>query len=322
MEPIDAVITWVDGDDPVMTRKRNAHMNGSSLLERDDIGGITRFRSLGELDWCVCSIMKYAPFIRRIFIVTDGQNPHLDESIRTFCPGSEIPVEIVDHKVIFRGYEQYLPVFNSCAIETMLWRIPGLSDKFLYFNDDVMLWNPLKLSDFFDGDRIVAYGRIKRIAPDRIGMILAGMKKNPRVTFLDSMINAAMLWTGHIWGSFIKLTHTPHAMRRTFFEKFFNKNPESILSNIRFKFRDREQFNTVEFGLLDAMSEGNIIIRNPREYLLYIEPRTEENDAFVKTLREWSKLKRPLFCCLDSLDRGSEEQRRILSELVREHLSE
>jgi hypothetical protein len=53
-------------------------------------------------------------------------------------------VRIVDHREIFRGYEQLLPTFNSLAIECMLWRIEGLADRFLYFNDDMMLVRPVE----------------------------------------------------------------------------------------------------------------------------------------------------------------------------------
>ena len=42
-----------------------------------------------------------------------------------------------------------LPTFSSPAIESHLHRIPGLSDKFLYFNDDVMFGSEVWPDDFF-----------------------------------------------------------------------------------------------------------------------------------------------------------------------------
>ena len=48
-------------------------------------------------------------------------------------------VRLVDHREIFRGHKELLPTFNSLAIESMVWRIKGLAERFLYFNDDVML---------------------------------------------------------------------------------------------------------------------------------------------------------------------------------------
>ncbi|MBD5187318.1 MAG: hypothetical protein HDS93_00915 [Bacteroidales bacterium] len=320
MEPIDAVITWVDGDDPLFARKRESYMNGSSLLERDDIAGITRYRSSGEIDWCVCSIMKFAPWIRKIYIVTDGQNPHVERSIRKVCPDSEIPVEVVDHKVIFKGYEQVLPVFNSLSIETVLWRIPGLSDRFIYFNDDMMLWNPVQPSDFFQGDKLVAYGYMHKMFTARFCRFIGGLSRNPRVTFRDTMLNAALLWGENTWGNFLRLGHAPYSMDKRFLEKFFGRNREAFFNNIRLRFRGRDQFNTVELGVLDAMSEGNLIVRDSRKYLLYIEPRTEDNERFVKVLAAWSRNPKALFCCVNSLDRGNSEQKRILTEIISERL--
>ena len=58
-------------------------------------------------------------------------------------------VSIVDHKDLFEEYSEYLPTFNSLSIETMLYRIPGLAEQFIYFNDDFFLANNTKLEDFF-----------------------------------------------------------------------------------------------------------------------------------------------------------------------------
>ena len=58
---IDAVITWVDGNDPVHRRKRMTYANPDMLLA-DDIAGDTRFVEVGEIAWCVASIKQVAMF--------------------------------------------------------------------------------------------------------------------------------------------------------------------------------------------------------------------------------------------------------------------
>ena len=73
--------------------------------------------------------------VRTIWLVTDDQVPAAIDRPKA----EQENIRIVDHREIFRGYEQFLPTFNSYAIETMLWRIDGLADRFLYFNDDMML---------------------------------------------------------------------------------------------------------------------------------------------------------------------------------------
>jgi hypothetical protein len=82
----------------------------------------------------------YAPWVRKIFIVTDDQKPEwLVEDEK---------VQIVDHTTIFPSGTR-LPTFNSHAIETALHRIPGLSEHFIYFNDDVFCTSPVRKIDFF-----------------------------------------------------------------------------------------------------------------------------------------------------------------------------
>jgi UDP-N-acetylglucosamine-lysosomal-enzyme len=98
------------------------------------------FRDNDELRYSIRSLEKYAPWIRHIYIVTNGQVPawlNLDNP----------RVTIVKHSEIFEN-SSHLPVFSSTAIESNLDRIPCLSDTFIYFNDDVLLAAPTWPDDF------------------------------------------------------------------------------------------------------------------------------------------------------------------------------
>ena len=162
-EKIDAVITWVDGDDPRHRAKRQRFGTQKHFAE-ENVAGDTRFSNLGEIFYCVASINRFAPWINKIFIVTDEQNPNLEPFLEQHFPQGYIPIEIVDHKTIFRGYEHYLPTFNSISIESMTWRIPGLSDKFIEFNDDFVLCAPVTPADFFAGEnKLVCYAQKKSL---------------------------------------------------------------------------------------------------------------------------------------------------------------
>ena len=153
---IDIVLPWVDGDDPRLRAERFSYMKDGKEASLEDIAGETRYKSLGEILYCIASINIFAPFVRKIFIVTDGQDPKLQNEMQERFPNGYIPMEIVDHRVIFRGYEQYLPVFNSRAIEAMIWRIPGLSEHFILMNDDFLFTGPTTEKDFFrDGKTIL-----------------------------------------------------------------------------------------------------------------------------------------------------------------------
>ena len=92
MEKIDAVITWVDGSEPSYQRKIKEHLTNNDTIKR-------QYLQANEINLCVASIVKYAPFIRKIFIVTDKQSPSLD-SVKHIV--SKEKIEIVDHEEIFR----------------------------------------------------------------------------------------------------------------------------------------------------------------------------------------------------------------------------
>ena len=77
-------------------------------------------------------------------------------------------VKIIDHKVIFKGFEEFLPVFNSNSIETMVYKIPDLSEHFIYFNDDLFLIKETKPSDFFRDGNPVLRGKWSRFDADLV----------------------------------------------------------------------------------------------------------------------------------------------------------
>ena len=136
--PIDVVIAWVDGDDPELARKRSNYVNGTNIPVGSGAHS-TRFASSNEIRYCVLSILRFAPFVRNIFIVTDEQDPGISDDVKKYFPERVESIRIVDHKEIFEGYESFLPTFNSICIANMVWRIKGLSDNFVYFNDDSVL---------------------------------------------------------------------------------------------------------------------------------------------------------------------------------------
>ena len=146
-DAVDVVIAWVDGSDPRHRAKRKRYLGdpgGDDKPER--VAKIERrFSDNDEIRFCLRSIRNYAPWARTIWLVTDNQVPAAIDRRKA----ERKNIRIVDHREIFRGYEQLLPTFNSYAIETMLWRIEGLADRFLYFNDDMMLVGPVEPSDFF-----------------------------------------------------------------------------------------------------------------------------------------------------------------------------
>jgi hypothetical protein len=138
--PIDLVYLWVDGNDPVWRAKKEKYIKNTGVLHKDAKTN-ARFRDNDELKYSLRSVRVFAPWVNHIFIVTDGQIP---KWLNTKHP----KISIIDHRHILP--DSALPTFNSCAIESCLDNIPGLSEHFLYANDDVMFGRYHKPDDFFD----------------------------------------------------------------------------------------------------------------------------------------------------------------------------
>lgn len=313
MVPIDVVITWVDGDDISHREKRRKYASADELTN-DDIGGEIRYKSVGEIRYCLASILRFAPFVRKIFIVTDNQNPQLDDFIEAEFPDRTAEIVIIDHKVIFEGYESYLPVFNSLAIETMLWRIPGLSDHYVYFNDDVLLAAPVEPDDFFVGDSLVCYASKMSWHFAAFLRWAKHIGKSHKVFgFKDSMINAAALLGRR--DTFLLFDHIPHMMIRSVFEDYFTMHPEALKINISHRFRDQVQYNPQELCYLLAQKEGKAVIRSNKGNYLYLYPRKKKNYVNDK-IRQFDSYPNAKFLCINSLNNAEpDDVRKVLTWL-------
>lgn len=315
---IDAVITWVDGDDP-RHRVKRLQYGGQELRENEDIAGSTRFSNLGEIYHCIASLNRFAPWLHKIYIVTDEQDPQVDTFLDKHFPGRHIPVEVIDHKVIFRGYEQYLPTFNSIAIETMTWRIPGLSEHFIEFNDDLLLASPVSPEDFFlpDGSS-VCYATWCSMLWTKLTRLLKPQKNGQkRVTFKGSMYNAAVIANRHF--SFLKLAHTPKALRKSSYEQYFSVHPDHMLKNIGHRFRHAEQFTSQELQYLLLESEGKVQIQPVDECLFFLQPKGRK--GYVgKKMNRLLQMKNCKFCCFNSLDKATVEEREQITAWINKRI--
>ncbi len=307
MNDIDVVIAWVDGQDANHRAKRSAYQNTNAHALNEDIGGETRFDSSGEIEFCVLSFLRYAQFVRQIFIVTDEQNPNLEPSIKRNFPDNKIPIHIVDHKTIFRGYEQYLPTFNSLSIETMLYRIPGLSERFIYCNDDFMLLGETTSDVWFEGDKIICHGEK---FPTSLARLLRAVKpsKNGHKTFghKDAMLNTADVLGLSYFGY---IAHAPLAQSRRSFEKFYAEHPEVLESNIRHRFREESQYNPqVLCHLVEDVCFDNCVYTPVKGLSVFFKPTREKKDYMVRKLAQADKMPSLVFGCVSSLDKASESQ--------------
>lgn len=134
---IDAVILWVDDQDEVW---RNDKQKYEIDNKRIGDNGDNRYRDWDTLKYWFRGIEMNAPWLNKIYFVTYG---HLPKWLDVSHP----KLVIVRHDEFIP--HEYLPTFSSNPIELNLHRINGLSEKFIYFNDDMFVMNSVTEQDFF-----------------------------------------------------------------------------------------------------------------------------------------------------------------------------
>lgn len=138
---IDFVVTWVDMNDPKW-QQDFASYSGKIDNTKNEVT-VARFRDNGLLKFWFRGVEKFAPWVRNIHFVTSGQQP---EWLNIDNP----KLKMVNHKDYMP--KQFLPCFNSNVLEIYMNRIPGLSEHFVYFNDDFFLINHTPQERFFQGE--------------------------------------------------------------------------------------------------------------------------------------------------------------------------
>jgi hypothetical protein len=212
--PVDAVYTWVDDSD-AQWQERRARRRAALGLEAEASGDeAARFRNRDELRYSLRSLAMFVPWVRKIYLVTDDQTP---EWLNTEHPD----IEVVSHRDIFTD-PSCLPTFNSHAIETQLHHIDGLSEHFLYLNDDVFIGRPLSAQKFFQPNGTSRFFWTPTTVPigeateEDEGYFAAG-KNNRRL--LEDRFGVTVA-NG--------FAHAPHPLRKSVLEKIEQEFPEAV----------------------------------------------------------------------------------------------
>jgi len=138
---IDHVYTWVNPDDHALIKLRAEYAKTHVTDEAEYVAGPARTRDNGELRLSLRTAEKFMPFIRNTYIVGNGDAP---DWILELGPR----VIYVKQSDIIPA--RYYPFFHSDAIESFIYKIPGLSNRYIYSNDDFFFARPHQPSDLFD----------------------------------------------------------------------------------------------------------------------------------------------------------------------------
>lgn len=218
--PLDVVYTWVDDSFDGYSDSLMAHAQDN----RDANPNRTR-DNLETLRYSLRSLERFAPFVRNVYILSC--RPQVPDWLDT----SRLDIRIVHHDEVIE--ERFLPTFSSFSIVSHLARLPGLSERFLYFEDDMLAFAPLSLSDFFTPE-----GRPRVLFESKRTPIKADLSPAIASPWNLALATAnAMLDRVHGAAPRRYLAHGPLAIDREGFEAMLSAYPEEILATRRARFR-------------------------------------------------------------------------------------
>ncbi len=239
MEKIDFVITWLDSSDPEWQKQYELYKD----VKGDK--GKGRFREMNIFQYWFRSVERYTPWVNKVFLITNGKFP---DWINKDNP----KLVLVKHEDYIPN--EYLPTFNSCTIELHMHRIKGLSEHFVYFNDDMILNGPINPDYYFKNgfpcDRnketcfnVPIYTHIERFniymsMLSNIGIVNGHfnrwetVKKSPWRWFgphlgLEGLVMSCVLMKQRLFVGFSNF-HIEQAYLKSTFEDVWDKEPEYL----------------------------------------------------------------------------------------------
>ena len=300
MSEIDFVIAWVDGNDPEWQREK-AKYKGIDLSDVRD----SRYRDWETLKYLFRGIEKFAPWVHSVLFVTCGQKPQ-------WLNTNSEKLRLVDHKDYIP--DKYLPTFSSRTIDMNYHRIKDLSEKFVYFNDDMFLVKPVTEEDFFRNDLPceTAILDAKSLAgKDRNGVpyelsnlytaVLFNMvpinrhfnKKNSirqnlskwyNYRYGAEQIRTLLLSQWELFTGF-KSAHVPYSYLKSTYTEVWDKEEELLDTACSHKFREVTDVNHWVFNYWQIAS-GRFFPRSPKcGYFDYMTDDEERNKAVANRIK-------------------------------------
>ncbi|MDT2872723.1 glycosyl transferase [Lactococcus lactis] len=154
MGKIDFVVTYLDSEDKEWQKEKEKY---AKINFGDELNSESRYRNMDNFQYWFRSIEKYAPWVNKIHLITWG---HLPDWLNVENP----KLNIVNHRDFMPSLS--LPTFNSSALELNFDKIEGLSENFVYFNDDMFLNASVDEQDFFLDNKPVLNVRLRPIETD------------------------------------------------------------------------------------------------------------------------------------------------------------
>ncbi|KAF9948005.1 hypothetical protein BGZ72_010082 [Mortierella alpina] len=242
-QKFDIVYTWVNGSDPALRSLRNEFQRKSPLFAQAGVGDektiaaatTKRFRDMDELRYSIRSVAQYASdMFRHVYILTTeveegrGQVPDWLGLIGNI-------VRPVPHRTIF-DKTAHLPSFNSRAIESQIHHIPGVTDVFVYMNDDFFLGTTLLPSDVWTA----LFGYVFHMEGGlRVPPVIRPAEKNPLNVGEWSSLQYSNFLLSQRFGPRHRayLAHIPHVLSVSILQEIQDQWPQELESTSSHRFR-------------------------------------------------------------------------------------
>ena len=304
---IDLVYLWCNLDDPNFKQRKENFLKGQ-IVDKE-ANNPCRFTDNGELKYSLRSVELYAPWINKIYIVTDNQIPNwlnLDNP----------KIEIINQNDILP--QSAIPCFNSIAIEHSIKNIKNLEEYFLYANDD-MFFNDYTTPEFFFNKKGCPISRFRK------------KRKKRYYTLYEYALNNA---ENLIYKKFnLMLNFEPHHNIDAYlksevincYETFKNEIDKTINSHFRNKENVeraiyQKYFVAVKKGEFKRVSKVDCKL-NPIKRLINLIKKEYKKDSCLifpqgRNIEETlNKFKPHLFCINDS-EETTNEDRKYLKEFL------
>lgn len=294
--PVDIVYLWCDASDKVWRDKKNNELKKyGKVLDKDSISEC-RFIQNDELKYSLRSLEKFAPWINNIFIVTDNQIPQ-------WLDTSNPKIHIVDHREILPP--EYLPTFNASAIEAAIHKIPGLSEHFLFANDDMFFGNFVTKDFFFNSNGLPIFRFAGRRIVNKKYKHLYGYMISQAYNLVRNKLGESVPYFPH---------HNIDAYRKSDIEKCYAEFQKGFENTASQKFREPDciQRSIYEYWSI-AKGFGEFrILGGFSDKLSRIFTKTSPDSMVIELkkgkLKQIEKLRPYLFCLNDSLRTNDEDR--------------
>ena len=292
---VDLVYLWVNGNDPEWRARKNAFIGKEEDDSNKDCKG--RYSDNDELRHSLRTVERYAPWIRNIYIVSDDQTP---EWLNTMHP----KIKMVSHREILPA--ESLPCYNSVILEHRLHLIPGLSEYFLYANDDMFFNREVEPGDFFDktGRPIV---RLNRRFFRKFWIKHREKSQTHHLDYYNRTIHRASTLVEEKLGKYIG--HKPHhnidAYRKSDYAHTYSLFKDEIESTFGNHLRNESDIQRAIYSFVPIVEKkAKLKFTNER---VSFRCHIEKPHYFDRL----EKKKPMLFCLNDSQDAKDEDRQRV-----------